>query len=144
MLAISRQQDKEVDEKPMMHAYEVHDDLAVRVRLEVWLLLEVLSQRSVVVDLAIDGEQELSVVARERLCSSVCVTRATGQRDSAQERQGEHVDDAEVERGCLPTPTIARRSWQRLRMIPLFHVSRRMGKEDRAQDVEENNIMLRH
>jgi hypothetical protein len=60
---------------------EVHDDLAVRVRLEDGrLVLETLAKLTVVVDLTVDGEKELAVVGNEGLGTGVCKTRQRGSR----------------------------------------------------------------
>jgi hypothetical protein len=47
------------------------DSLAVGMSLEVVLTLQPLFQLQVVVDLSIDGEDDLSVVAHKRLCARV-------------------------------------------------------------------------
>jgi hypothetical protein len=53
-------------------AVEVQDDLAVGVRLELGaLVLEPLAQRAVVVDLAVDGKDDLAVGGDERLGTGV-------------------------------------------------------------------------
>lgn len=49
----------------------MHDDFTVRVGLEDGGLLELLAEGAVVVDLAVDGEDEGTVVADEGLSSRV-------------------------------------------------------------------------
>ena len=50
----------------------MHDDLAVRVRLEDGVLvLEILAEGEVVVDLAVDAEREALVLAQEGLGTGV-------------------------------------------------------------------------
>lgn len=49
----------------------MQDNLAVRMSLEYLTIGKVLAQGNVVVDLAIDGQDELSVLAQKRLSSSV-------------------------------------------------------------------------
>lgn len=51
--------------------HQVQDDLAVRVRLEVVLLLQAAAQRQVVVDLAVDREDDRVVGRRQRLRARV-------------------------------------------------------------------------
>lgn len=55
----------------MVLTHQVHDDLTVRVRLEVILPLKRLSQCDVVVDLTVDSEDNLAVFADERLGTGV-------------------------------------------------------------------------
>jgi hypothetical protein len=47
------------------------DDLTVRVRLELMAWIASGSQFNVVVNLAIDGENDLPVFAQERLCAGI-------------------------------------------------------------------------
>jgi hypothetical protein len=53
-------------------AYQVQNDFAVRVRLELGLALELLAQYSVVVDLAVDGQVKGLLLVDQRLCARVC------------------------------------------------------------------------
>lgn len=50
----------------------MHDDLAVGVSLEDSGLLELLPERAVVVDLAVDRQDDLAIVGDQRLRTGVC------------------------------------------------------------------------
>lgn len=54
--------------------HQRNDDLAIRVRLELVRLLQARAQLDMVINLAIDGEDNLSIGAHERLCASVYAT----------------------------------------------------------------------
>lgn len=56
----------------MQFIYEWYDDLAVRMGLELVWGLQAGPELDVVVDLSIDGEDDLSIVTDERLCTGVC------------------------------------------------------------------------
>lgn len=51
--------------------YERNDSLAIRVSLELVLALETIFQLQVVIDLSVDGKDDLPVIAYERLCASI-------------------------------------------------------------------------
>jgi cupin superfamily acireductone dioxygenase involved in methionine salvage len=51
----------------------MHDDLAVRVRLEGRGVFQALSQSDVVVDFTVDGENDSLVLVDEGLGASVCL-----------------------------------------------------------------------
>jgi hypothetical protein len=53
------------------HPYQRNDDLAIRVCLEVVLLLEALAEDTVVVDFAVDGQRDGSLFIDERLSTRV-------------------------------------------------------------------------
>ena len=80
--------------------YQGNDDLAVGRRLEVIRLLQVLPDLSVVVDLAVGGEDDGLIGVGQGLGARLCLLceRAPGLAFEEQD---------------LPTPTILRRSWQR-------------------------------
>ena len=54
--------------------HQVHDDLAVRMRLELSGVLEPLSELDVVVDFTVDGEDDRLIVVDERLGTGVCLS----------------------------------------------------------------------
>lgn len=51
----------------------MHDDLAIRVSLEVSGVLERLAKSAVVVNLSVDGEDETFVIVGHGLSSGVCM-----------------------------------------------------------------------
>lgn len=51
--------------------YQGNDNFAIRVRLEVVLVVEVLANEAVVVDLTVDGEGEAAVIVDEGLGTGV-------------------------------------------------------------------------
>ena len=55
-----------------MYAYQRYDDFTVRVSLEVVWSFQARSELDVVVDLAVDAEDNLSVVAHQGLSTGVC------------------------------------------------------------------------
>jgi hypothetical protein len=55
----------------LIHPYQRNDDLAIRVCLEVVLLLEALAEDTVVVDFAVDGQRDGSLFVDERLSTGV-------------------------------------------------------------------------
>jgi hypothetical protein len=54
-----------------LYPYQRNDDLAIRVCLEVVLLLEALAEDTVVVDFAVDGQRDGSLFVDERLSTGV-------------------------------------------------------------------------
>lgn len=78
----------------------MHDDFTIAVRLEHCILvLQPLSQRDMVVDLSVDGEDSLSVIRDQRLGARVY---------QPTERQSRHPHPSPI--SDSPTPTIANRS----------------------------------
>ena len=55
--------------------YQVEDNLAVRVRLELWVALQGLAQYPVVVDLAVDGQEDRLILVDQRLGARVCTAQ---------------------------------------------------------------------
>jgi hypothetical protein len=79
--------------------HQRNDDLAIRVCLEVVWLLEALAEDSVVVDFAIDSQRDSLLLVDERL--------------SARVYGCELLPDFGLGCGCIPTPTMLKRSWTR-------------------------------
>lgn len=77
----------------------MEDDLTVRVRLENGAGANFLSQRDVIVNLSVDGEDEGAVVVDQRLSTGVFGNKMFKKRKQKIWRQT-----------ILPTPTIASRS----------------------------------
>ncbi len=55
----------------MNDTHKWQDDLAIRMGLEFHVLSEFFTESDMIVNFAIDGEDELSVFANERLCSRI-------------------------------------------------------------------------
>jgi len=52
-------------------AYEVENNLAVRMGLELRALWQMLAQREVVVDFAVNGKDDFAVLTCQRLCTRI-------------------------------------------------------------------------
>ena len=86
-------------------AYEVHDNLAVRMRLELRRFLQPFSQCNVVVDLPIHGQNERLILVDQWLSASIYSIQPT-------------TSDC---RFCAPMPTIASRSWTSIVSFDMKH-----------------------
>jgi len=53
--------------------YQRYYDFAIGVGLEVVRMLQLLAQDSMIIDLAIDGERQRSIIIDKRLGASICI-----------------------------------------------------------------------
>lgn len=86
--------------------HEWDDNLAIGVRLEVIWLLQALSDQPVVVDLAVDGQNDAIVRVGQGLGAAVCsFVRSTVSCS--------YPPSCMCAKDDVPTPTILKRSWHR-------------------------------
>lgn len=88
--------------------HQMHDDLAVRVRLELGGLLERGAEGEVVVNLAVDAEGNLAVVRDERLGTGVCMARREATR-SVRDQEMEEQENGDAGRLVESEPRSPRR-----------------------------------
>lgn len=79
--------------------HKVEDDLTVRMRLEDDVGANFLSQRDVIVNFSVDGEDEGTIVVDQRLSAGVFGNKVLKNKNKRIRRQA-----------ILPTPTMASRS----------------------------------
>lgn len=102
----------------MGKTYEGDNDFTIRVGLELVRLLERRAQLDMVVDLAVDREDELAVGAHERLRAGVWFRIELREFECKWCQHGERLQSIWAVHHA-PTPTTARRSCARIVCLPL-------------------------